>query len=113
MAQGMLIVQAEPVATAEADFNVWYDDVHLSEVLATPGFVRARRYRTLRSPAETRDRESGWGRYIAVYEIEGRDPLEAHAALLARVRAGELTTSDTVAAESYRSQLYEMIAKRP
>jgi len=110
MAQGMLIVQTEPAAAAEADFNTWYDDVHVPEVLATPGFVRARRYRALRSPATPTGHEGGWASYLAVYEIEGRDPLEAHAALLTRVRAGELTTSHAIALESYRSQLFELIA---
>lgn len=113
MAQGMLIVQTEPVPGSDAEFHSWYDDVHVPEVLATPGFARARRYRTLRSSASAPWDQGEFASYLAVYEIEGRDPLEAHVALLTRVRAGELTTSDAVAVASYRSQLFELIARRP
>lgn len=48
------------------EFNRWYDEVHLREVLTVEGFVAARRF----APVE------GDGPYIAQYEFEG-DPKEA------------------------------------
>ena len=112
MAEGMLIVQTEPRPGAEADFNAWYDDVHLPEVLTTPGFTGARRFRTLDSPFATGG-DGALLKYVAIYDVAGLDLIAAHAALLARIRAGELTNSDTVVAETYRSQLFEQIATRP
>lgn len=50
----------------EDEFNAWYDDVRLPEVLATPGFVGARRCRI-------KDFRDGRGKYVAIYEIETDD----------------------------------------
>jgi hypothetical protein len=50
----------------EAEFNKWYDTVHLPDILETPGFVRAVRYENT-NPAE------GQGKFIAMYEIETDD----------------------------------------
>jgi hypothetical protein len=48
MAKGKLIVTARPESpeTLE-DFNRWYDERHIPEMLELPGFTAARRYRSL------------------------------------------------------------------
>jgi hypothetical protein len=50
----------------EKEFNDWYDNIHLPDILETPGFVRAMRYENT-NPAE------GQGKFIAMYEIETDD----------------------------------------
>ena len=40
----LLIVTAEVDAEIEADWNRWYDDVHLPDALACPGVLSGRRY---------------------------------------------------------------------
>jgi len=50
----------------EAQFNDWYDNLHLPDALGTPGFVRARRY-------ERHEPRDGRARYLAVYEIDSAD----------------------------------------
>ena len=40
----LLIVTAEVDASVEADWNRWYDDVHLPDALACPGVLAGRRY---------------------------------------------------------------------
>lgn len=40
----LLIVTAEIDAEVEADWNHWYDTVHLPDALACPGVLRGRRY---------------------------------------------------------------------
>jgi hypothetical protein len=44
-----------------ADFDRWYDDVHVPALLGVPGFRSATRYRRLDAPR----------RYLAEYEIDG------------------------------------------
>lgn len=45
MAKGIMVVQSEPVDPAHEDeFNDWYDNTHIPEITAVPGFVSARRY---------------------------------------------------------------------
>ncbi len=50
----------------EDEFNDWYNNIHLPDILETPGFVRAVRYENT-NPAE------GQGRFLAMYEIETDD----------------------------------------
>jgi len=67
MAKGIILVESRPSAPdREQEYNIWYDEVHLGELMALDGFVSARRFRPV----------NGEGPYVAVYEIEG-DNLQA------------------------------------
>jgi hypothetical protein len=61
------IVLTNSVEGRDDEYNKWYDDVHLDDVLAVPGFVAAQRFRRLDS-----DSTSPFG-YVAIYEIETDD----------------------------------------
>ena len=50
----------------EEEFNRWYDETHLPDVLETPGILRATRYENI-SAGE------GQGKFLALYEIETED----------------------------------------
>lgn len=64
MAKWLLVVESNCTdAAREAEFNKWYDQTHLPDVLETPGFVRATRYENT-EPAE------GKAKFLATYEIE-------------------------------------------
>jgi hypothetical protein len=60
--QEILVVSARVDAAVEQDWNRWYDEVHLPEIVACPGFRSGQRY-----VAEDR---TGARRYIAVYELD-------------------------------------------
>jgi hypothetical protein len=60
----------------EEEFNAWYDDEHLPERLAIPGFRSARRWVARCAPGE--------GKYLATYELDSPQVLES-AAYLAHV----------------------------
>jgi hypothetical protein len=54
------------------DFNRWYDESHLRELLQVPGVVAATRYEL--DEAQMMPGEDGFGRrFLAVYEIEAED----------------------------------------
>ncbi len=53
-------------AAREKEFNDWYDNIHLPDVLETPGFMSAVRYENT-NPAE------GEAKYLAFYYIETDD----------------------------------------
>ncbi|MDT5348454.1 MAG: hypothetical protein QOH91_1741 [Mycobacterium sp.] len=64
MAKGIIHVETRPSAPdREQEYNTWYDEVHIPELLALDGFVSARRLRPV----------DGEGPYLALYEIEGDD----------------------------------------
>lgn len=52
----------------DADFNQWYDDVHLSDVLQTPGIKKATRFKLAQGKVK-----EGRGQYLALYELEVDD----------------------------------------
>lgn len=76
-----MVVRSGPAEGREDEFNRWYDEVHLPEILAVPGFVSGRRYRATA--------ESEYP-YLAVYEIETdgalEEPIKAWRALSAAGR---------------------------
>lgn len=68
----LLIVTAEVDAEVEADWNRWYDEVHLPDALACPGVLSGRRYLSSGQIAES-ERGQSRGRdarlYTTVYEL--------------------------------------------
>jgi hypothetical protein len=64
----MLVVFTNAAEGRDEEFNRWYNDVHLGDVLGVEGFVAAQRFEL---------EEMGGGkpahRYLALYEIETDD----------------------------------------
>jgi hypothetical protein len=82
----ILHVETWPSSPDRADeYNRWYDEVHLPEVLALDGFVSARRYAPVGDD----------GPYITEFELEG-DPSAAIAAVVAAGTDGRLNMSDAL-----------------
>jgi hypothetical protein len=50
----------------EKEFNDWYDNIHLPDVLEIDGFVGATRY-------ENKEPGEGEAKFLAIYEIETDD----------------------------------------
>lgn len=66
-----MLVLSRPVEGKEAEFNDWYQNVHLKQVVEIPGFVSAQRFKI----ASNMRGDDAWP-YAAIYEIE-TDDLEA------------------------------------
>ena len=73
MNRGLLLTMTEPPAAMEEEFNAWYDDEHMAERLAIPGFRSARRWVADVAPGE--------GKYLATYELDSADVLKSPAYL--------------------------------
>lgn len=85
MAKGIILVETRPSSPdREQEYNTWYDDVHLRELVALDGFVSARRL----TPVD------GDGPYVAIYEVEGDDLKSVLNNMVAN--AGQLTMSDAL-----------------
>ena len=69
--KGLLAVWTDIPADVEADFNRWYDQEHLAERIAIPGFLTARRYVSLQSSPK----------YIALYDTVDAQVLQSDAYL--------------------------------
>ncbi len=102
MPRSVMLVFSDPVdRSREAEYNDWYQNVHLPEVLAVPGIVGAQRWAF--SPEQrTPDVVPPTGhRYLTVYEIDGDDSsAETITARIAELTArGQITRSDAVGLE--------------
>ena len=85
MPKGIMVVQSDPVDPAHEDeYNDWYDNTHVPEICAVPGFVSARRYKVHRAATS----EAGSASYLAIYEIDADDLTAPAAELRARSAAG-------------------------
>lgn len=73
------VVLTNAVDGKDAEFNDWYDNRHLDDVVAVPGLISAQRYQITR---QTGDTAATWA-YLALYEV---DPDNA-AGIIAEVRS--------------------------
>lgn len=90
MDRHVLVVLTNATEGNDDEFNEWYDNTHLPEVLAVPGFVAAQRFAI--GPSMSGFPPSAH-RYMALYEIEG----DAQAALDAlRSGVADMTISPTL-----------------
>jgi len=90
MARHLLLVFSNPADGCEDEYNDWYTNHHLDEILEIEGFKRAQRFR-LADAKMTHDTPDAPYRYLALYEVE-EDALErADSALfeLARTERAE------------------------
>ena len=63
----MIYVDIDP--EYDADFNAWYDQEHLDDLLKLPGFLSAARYEAVK----------GGPRYLACYELESVEAVKSEA----------------------------------
>ncbi|MBI4300590.1 MAG: hypothetical protein HY677_05590, partial [Chloroflexi bacterium] len=76
MAKSVLIVYtncSDP--TRDAEFNQWYNTIHIPDVLCVSGFTACTRYKLTEQP------QDGEAAYLAIYEIDSDDPDAAMAGL--------------------------------
>ncbi len=69
LGRALLLEAADISPEREADFNSWYDQVHVHRELANPGFRATRRFQAL----------EGQPRYLALYELDSVDALSTQA----------------------------------
>ena len=81
----VMVVLTNATPGFEDEFNEWYDNVHLAEVVALPGFVAARRYKYTES--QLAGFPESPQKYLALYWIEG-DPKVALDALANELASG-------------------------
>jgi hypothetical protein len=91
MPKGIMVVQSSPAEGRESEYNDWYSQTHIPQILEIPGFVTARRFRV------SGDGQSSGHKYLAVYELEADDLAEPVAELRSRSASGRTDRSDTLA----------------
>lgn len=94
MANYLLQVTSRSVPGRETDYDQWYNDIHIGEVLGVPGFEACQRYKKL-----AQDHES-FEEFVAMYEVETDNP----AGLLQKLNgaAADMRMTDAIDISSVR-----------
>ena len=69
MSRYMLAAFSKPVEGREAEYNSWYNNVHMPEVLNVPGFSSAQRFKVQIPMVGEMP-----GRYLALYQMDADSP---------------------------------------
>ncbi len=109
MRQHLFLALTDPTSGREADFNTWYDQHHIQDVVDfCPGFVRGRRYWRV---STTSEREGQSWQSIALYDLEADDVAALHANVFANV--SRFTPGNGVYAPDHAAWVYTPVHGGP
>lgn len=85
------IVLSNPVEGREDEYNDWYTNTHIVDVMKVPGLLSAQRFRL--APSQRRDPPHAY-RYLTIYEIDGSDLAGSLAVLKSQSGTAAMPVSD-------------------
>jgi hypothetical protein len=97
-----------PVEGKEDEFNQWYDEHHVIDVLNVPGHVSARRFRL--SPTQFQfNTVTPTHRYLALYDIETDDIQGTLQEIVNRAGGADMVMIDAIDMSTLSAPVYEEI----
>jgi hypothetical protein len=94
MARYVFVVSSNPVEGREDEYNDWYSNRHLGDLLALPGVVSARRFALADAQVGAVPQTF---KYLALYEIETDDASNFFSELISRTGTDRLPISTALA----------------
>lgn len=91
MARYKLVVMTGPKPGRDQEYNDWYNNQHLADVVAVPGFRSAQRFKL--SDAMGHEHRNG---YLAIYEIDSDDPKAVLAEMFSRSGTPAMVLSEAL-----------------
>ena len=95
----LMMVWADIPAEKEEDFNRWYNEEHLQELLSVPGILNAARYEAVRSGPK----------HLACYELESPAVIETDAFKNRPRTEWGARVSPSIIGTNFINNVYEMI----
>lgn len=102
MAKFIMIATSTAKEGREEEYNAWYDQTHIADICAVPGFKSGQRWRAVPEASPNTPPAD----YIAIYEIEADDASQCVDELLRRAGAGEMQISEDIDMESANIWIY-------
>ena len=96
---GLLAVWVDVPADKEDDFNQWYNEEHIPELLSIPGILNAARYQAVKSGPK----------YLACYELEDVAVLDSYAFNHRSFTDWAKRVSPLVIGQNFVKNAYQMI----
>jgi hypothetical protein len=104
MTKYCMIVLTNPIEGRDAEFNHWYDNIHLRDVVAIPGVTGARRFEGV-VPSDCK--------YAAIYDLECDDPQSVLNEITARWKTDRMPTSDAFDDSKFVMMVVKPISQYP
>lgn len=105
MADYRFVVMTNATQGQDAEFNRWYDEQHVPDVLSVPGFVAAQRFKASAA------RGTPAHGFLTIYEITTDDVDATFAELARRVGTDRMPMSDALKRDA-ASYVYEVMGER-
>jgi hypothetical protein len=96
MKEYVLVVHSNPAPGREAEYNDWYNNQHLKDVLAQPGYTAARRFKLTGFKLDDAMPDPSH-QYVAFYYMKTDDPERELNAMKERVEAGIIGLTEAMA----------------
>ena len=110
MAKYVFVVMSNPTTPGqEAEYNEWYNKIHIPDVLNVPGFVAAQRFTLAEAQLGDGPRAH---RYLALYEIETDDAKATLKELQKRIGTADMVMSDGIDMKGISVGLFRPVAER-
>jgi hypothetical protein len=97
-----MIATANARPGQDAEFNDWYETIHLAEVCAVPGIKSGRRLRAVPNAFSTSPSQ-----YITIYELDTEHPDQVVQELSRRATSGEMHMSAALEPEGATVYFYQ------
>lgn len=112
MARALLVVFSNPTSDdVESEFNDWYSDAHLQDVVAIPGITAAQRFRLVNLEV-SQDVPFPDHRYLAIYEADYENLEEVTKELQERGGTEAMPNSTAIDLPGVRCFWWEPIGER-
>ncbi len=98
----VFMVHSNPVKDREQEFNNWYTNVHLREVLQIDGFISAQRFKLAAAQVINNQPYN----YLALYEIDSENITQT---LKNLAGASDLQMSDAIDSASMQISVFDSI----
>lgn len=102
-----LLVFSAPVAGKEAEYNKWYNEQHLADLLKIPGIPSASRYHM--ADVQGPSSPPPVSPYLAVYDIETDDLASVFKGISSRSGTSEMVMSDAIDMSKIQMVAFEQI----
>lgn len=111
MAHYEYVILTQAVEGQLEEFERWYDEVHLGDVLKVPGIVAAKRSRIISQ--EAKDLAVPAWSSLAIYEMETDDPQKVIAAVKAVSSTAAMPLSDALSRFGLIQMVAQPVSRRP
>jgi hypothetical protein len=105
MGKYVFVVYTQPFEGQDADYNKWYDEIHVADVEKLDGVLSARRYRL----ADMDQPSEGQPPYLALYELELDDVSVFPGQIAKAIEEGRMPLSPAMDRSKTVRAYYEVI----